>query len=446
MLLSWIFLAVCLFGLAMTLNAFRPIYRPGTLALASFFAGWLTKELALHHIAWQMVATLIFVALGALDHWPGWVALGVAPLSWSGKWWLHRQSLRTPEVVEQALRAGLGANYRERVISEQRGALLSTVDARRLAAVFPIRRADVERIRNVVYSHEGRRKLRLDIYRSKRVTAGAPCLLYVHGGGWVIGNKNQQGLMTVNRLAAEGWVCFSINYRLSPRATFPDMLIDVKRAIAWIREYGATVGADPNFLVACGGSAGGHLSALAALTANDPEYQPGFEAVDTTVHGLVSYYGVYDFLNRHGHWPHDRAVRHLLQFLVMKRRRDRHPECYHKASPMSRMHGEAPPALLVHGSHDSLAPVRDARAFYRQYVDTATAKVVYCELPGAQHAFEIFPSIRSTHVVDGVARFLATIYSDHLAQRDAESDDLVQRLEQLALPQARSMAMELRAS
>ena len=86
----------------------------------------------------------------------------------------------------------------------------------------------------------------------------------------------------MQQLAAQGWVCVAINYRLAPRDPFPAQIIDVKRALAWIREHIADHGGDPDYVAITGGSAGGHLAALAALTANDPAYQPGFEDADTT--------------------------------------------------------------------------------------------------------------------------------------------------------------------
>ena len=97
-----------------------------------------------------------------------------------------------------------------------------------------------------------------------------------------------------------GWVGFNIDYRLSPAATFPDHLVDVKRAIAWVREHAAEYGADPDFVCLTGGSAGGHLCALAALTADDPAYQPGFEDADTSVAAAVPFYGVYDLTDSEG--------------------------------------------------------------------------------------------------------------------------------------------------
>src|SRR2546421_8998590 len=99
----------------------------------------------------------------------------------------------------------------------------------------------------------------------------------------MVGDKGQQALPLMLHLAAEGWVCVAANYRLSPRVAFPEHLLDCKLALRWIRENIAEYGGDPEFVVVTGGSAGGHLAALIALTPNDPEFQPGFENVDTSV-------------------------------------------------------------------------------------------------------------------------------------------------------------------
>ncbi len=64
----------------------------------------------------------------------------------------------------------------------------------------------------------------------------------------------------MHELALRGWVCVAINYRLSPRATWPDHVVDCKRALAWVREHIAEYGGDPAFIAVSGGSAGGHLA------------------------------------------------------------------------------------------------------------------------------------------------------------------------------------------
>jgi acetyl esterase/lipase len=88
-------------------------------------------------------------------------------------------------------------------------------------------------------------------------------------------------------------MCVSANYRLAPTATFPDHLIDAKKVIAWVRTHGAKYGADPSVLVVAGASSGAQLASLAALTPNDPLYQPGFESADTSVTAAVALYGLH---------------------------------------------------------------------------------------------------------------------------------------------------------
>src|SRR5262249_32610414 len=83
-------------------------------------------------------------------------------------------------------------------------------------------------------------------------------------GAGVVGGKNDEGIPLMLHLASRGGVGVSADYRLSPRATFPEPLIDLKHALRWIREQGPAYGVDPDFVVVTGGSAGGHLAALVA--------------------------------------------------------------------------------------------------------------------------------------------------------------------------------------
>jgi acetyl esterase/lipase len=410
MLIPWLFLAVAFVGAWFTVNAFRPVFAAPRFAVVSFFAGWLTSELAVHHVAWQVLATVVFVWAGALESWPGWLGLAITLVSWAGlaRLWLAARGAEA--VCEGALCEGLGAAYRDEIRPDIAGRFAPGVDWRQIALPFPLRHAEVERIRGLVYAEVDGRPLRLDVYRRRDRPSGCPTLLQVHGGAWVLGSKDHQGLPLMLHMAARGWVCIAANYRLSPRATFPDHLVDLKRAIGWIREHGAEYGADPDFVVVTGGSAGGHLASLVALTANEPEYQPGFEHVDTSVRACVPFYGVYDFTDRHRHQRH-RGLAVPLERRVMKAKLADAPDAYEKASPIARVHPGAPPFFIVHGDRDTLAPVGEARAFAKALRETGKAEVVYAEIPGAQHAFEIFPSLRTTFVIHAVERFLARLLS-----------------------------------
>lgn len=423
--MSWLFLVASLIGAWFTYNAFFPSAVSTHRSGISFFAGWLTSELALHHIAWQAVATLLFIASGALAAWPGWLGLLITIASWVGLWRCYWGAQEAETAMEAALQRALGADYRDRIDAGVGARLVPAIDWRQILLPFPMRHPEVERIRNVTYCQHGKVGLRLDVYRRRgqetptASEARRPALLQIHGGGWVIGSKNEQGIPLMLEMASRGWVCFTADYRLSPRATFPDHLIDLKHAIKWIREHGSEYGADPSFIVVTGGSAGGHLAALLALTANDPEYQPGFEGVDTSVQGCVPFYGVYDFTNRHGVYP-NRGLARLLEKRVMKAALAEAGEKYDRASPLSRVRSDAPPFLIIHGDKDTLVPVGDARHFYAALKLISGNAVGYAEIPGAQHAFEIFPSLRTTFVIHGVQRFLAYLYSDYLQRRRSE--------------------------
>lgn len=416
-MISWAFLAVTLLGAWFTFNAYVPLLRQrSVMVVPSFFAGWLTSELSAHHFAWQLGATLFFVWAGALEAWPGWAALAITLLSWAGLLALVRLSQRTEGIVERALRQGLGSDYRDAIAPEVAECMTASSPRGRLVIPFLLYDRNVEVARNLRYAPGAGRRHLLDVYRPREGVRGAPVLLQVHGGAWVIGEKRQQALPLMLHLAARGWVCVAANYRLSPRAKFPDHLVDIKLAIRWIREHAASYGGDPGFLAITGGSAGGHLCTLAALTANDPEYQPGFEGIDTRVHACVPFYGVYDVANRFGHEFHD-GLEQFLGRAVMKQRFEEDPAAYAKASPAERVHRDAPPFFVIHGTHDSLAPVSQARDFVKLLSETSKAPVVYAELPGAQHAFEIFHSLRTRHVVCAVDRFLTWVHSRHLAER-----------------------------
>ena len=237
---------------------------------------------------------------------------------------------------------------------------------RNLVGVPPnelIRRRYVEKADIVTYGPHPRVNF-ADVWRRRDLPRDgkAPVLLQVPGGAWSIGMRRPQAYPLLSHLAERGWVCVSIDYRVSPRHTWPDHIVDVKRALAWIKEHIAEYGGDPDFVAITGGSAGGHLCALAALTPDDPQYQPGFEDADTSVVAAVPIYGRYDWFSTKGpgRWE---FVLILLQRLVVKKRLTKHLQVYRDASPITRVRPDAPPFFVLHGDDDSLIPVPEAREF-----------------------------------------------------------------------------------
>lgn len=402
---SWEIVVIAVWGALWTLVSFRPPLRPAWLMAPGFFAAWWTTELAPLHLAFQAVLVAFAISQGALDTWYGWVALAVTVVSWIGLARSVRGSSGTDREIATALAEGLGPEW----ANDLTGPALDRRRRREWARVllpFWFRRAGVTRIRNLQYvGGDSSKRLRLDVFRHRDTPSGAPVLLQIHGGGWIIGEKGQQGQPLMHLLAAHGWVCVAINYRLSPKATWPDHLVDCKRALAWIRTHIAEYGGDPDYVVATGGSAGGHLTAMVGLTANDPQYQPGFEDVDTSVRAMIPFYGVYEWDDPKS--GNGEALTDILARYIVKRPYAEVPELYRSASPVHLVHADAPPALIVHGDRDTLAPVEEARRFAAELRAVSRNPVVYAELAGAHHAFEVFNSIRTLDAVAGVDRFLA---------------------------------------
>jgi acetyl esterase/lipase len=401
------FLVVSVVGALLTLNGLRPPRRPDVLGILAFFPSWLVSELPLHQVAWQAAAAALFIGLGALDRGAGRAALVITVVSWLGVAVLVRRSAATAEQVESALRAGLGDGYRAGV--DPQLAEEARWRRRHLVQPFGLAGAPVTIARDVPYRDSGQKAHRLDIYRPADGRADCPTVLFLHGGAWVIGDKREQGIPLMAHLASRGWVCVTANYRLSPAATFPDQLLDAKAALRWIRQHGAEHGADPAFVIVSGASAGGQLAALMALTANRPAYQPGFEEVDTSVQGCLCWYGVYDLTNRLG--ARGRGFVRFIERTVVKRKPADHRDAWEAASPVDQVRPDAPPTMIVHGSNDTLVPPPEARHFAERLSAVSTAPVVYAELRGAQHAFDVFRSVRTLHAVHAAGRFCGYVHA-----------------------------------
>lgn len=246
--------------------------------------------------------------------------------------------------------------------------------------------AGVERIDDLEYAPG----LTLDLYRGPNVTGPSPTLIYVHGGSWGGGDPRRQFRTITHHLAGNGWVVLNIRYPRSPEATFPEHLLAVEQAVRWARSNGPEYGVDPLRVAIAGGSSGAHLAALTALGSND-----------TTVEAAVVLYGIYDFLNRNKtrfDWP-------LIPRNVMKTTPDLAPDLYRAASPIDQVHADAPPFLVVHGTHDSLVPIGESR-FFADALRNVGGRVEMIEVAGAQHAFDALGGVRTRTLAALIESFL----------------------------------------
>jgi acetyl esterase/lipase len=196
----------------------------------------------------------------------------------------------------------------------------------------------------------------------------------------------------------------------------------VKRAIAWTRASIAAYGGDPDFIAVTGGSAGAHLASLAALTPDRPELQPGFEEADTSVAAAVPLYGLYDIARiLHPDDGFGRRIDRLVAEKVIKTPLADARPVWEQASPITHVRPDAPPFFVLHGVNDSVIPIEQARAFVGRLRSASLQPVAYAELPRAQHAFDMAPSVRVHHTAHAIERFLAVVRSQHGGATPAEA-------------------------
>jgi acetyl esterase/lipase len=256
----------------------------------------------------------------------------------------------------------------------------------------------------------------LDVWRRPDTPPDAPVLLFVPGGAWVQGTRVLQGHTLLSHLVEQGWVCLTMDYRVSPVHRWPRHIADVNAAIAWARANVDEYGGDREFVAVAGCSAGGHLAALAGLTPGDEAFRGELaDDADTTVDAVVGIYGRYDWQDRST--PTRANFQSFLERVVVRRSQFRHPELYAAASPLARIHEDAPPFLLVHGEQDTIIPVDEARRFHAALAEVSRNDVVYREIPRAGHAFDLVDSSHARRCAVEVTRFLTEVRDRRGARR-----------------------------
>jgi acetyl esterase/lipase len=397
----FVLLALSLAGLALTANAWRPLPRDGG-GGPYWVPALFTGELAPFHAAAHLGLAAGFLSAGWAGGWAGRAGLAATALSVVGLAALQVRAAAGKRVMEEAAEQTLGSPVR-----------LPRPRLPRLLWPYAGCPRQVEAARDLSYGPDPARVV--DRYRLRGDTDPAPALLQLHGGGWTRGRRGRQGRPLMWRMARAGWVVFDVEYGLSPRATFPDQLVDVKRAIAWVRARAAEHGVDPAFIAVTGGSAGGHLAALAALSGNDPVYQPGFEAADTSVQACLPVYGVHDLLagdGRRPKWPY-------LASHVLKVTPEQDPEAWRRASPVRCARPERPPFLIAHGGADSLVHPAESRRLAAALRAAGGPPVGHAELPGATHGFDSLHSWRGECFAAGAAAVLEGLWARCRAERGA---------------------------
>ncbi len=264
----------------------------------------------------------------------------------------------------------------------------------------------IEKTPDVCYAEVAERTLLLDLYRPERA-AHAPLLVWVHGGAWRRGSKDQINTAFVGA----GYAMASIDFRSSEEAPFPAQIFDLKAAIRFLRGESVQLGVDATKIAILGVSSGGHLAALTAVTNGHPELkgdvgQHSGESSD--VQAAVSYFGASNLTTiLDQSTPHGFSVRVPALDLLLGGQPASRPELARLASPVFHVDETAPPLLLVHGDQDPQMPINQAHELQHAY-EQHGRDVEFVVVHGAGHGGEAFVdserNARVTRFLDRVMR------------------------------------------
>lgn len=259
----------------------------------------------------------------------------------------------------------------------------------------------------IAYGHGGDYDLMLDLYEPDGVGALAPALVFIHGGGWARHGRDYYAFWA-SRYAAMGYVCVSIDYRISDEAPYPAAVHDAKCAVRWVRANAARLHIDTNRIGVIGQSAGAHLALMVAYSSDVPELEGsgGHADYSSRVNVLVDFYGPTDLTTPL--LSHRKSVKKFMGGQAQ----DKAPGRYAEASPMRYLTPDDPPTLIFHGTADDVVAVeqsdRLADALHRLNIP-----YVYDRQEGWNHAMDILGPIneRCLYIMD---RFL----DEHFRQEE----------------------------
>ncbi len=411
------FLVWTLSSVFLTLNVFKPLAKRRKssfiVLLISYVTGLLIGDLLPQWILLNAGILLFFSFTDIFSQPIGWVGFILHLTGWTSltlRLWII---FNLPQSLDKKMEKQLGNSWKNAASNFRPPQRLREINWHSWFNPNKVLNDQrIEIIHDQEFYRENDLRLKLDIYRPKRSKKKLPVVLQIHGGGWISGSKRQAALM-MSHMAAQGWACFSVDHRLSPEIVFPGHLIDVKRALYWIKKNAYEYGVDPEFVVVTGGSAGGHLASLMALTQNQPEFQPGFENAETSIKGCVSLYGVYEFkesFNAETFYP---AKAKLLK-IVCDGNPYNKPDSYRQISPSNWISANNPPFLLVQGDTDALISVNESRNFFQGLQSQNVQNCAILNLPLVEHAFDIFPTLTAQCIVPIIERYLVMLHENYI--------------------------------
>ena len=254
----------------------------------------------------------------------------------------------------------------------------------------------------IVYGTGGGVDLELDLYSPEGLSSPVPGVIFVHGGGWRSGKRQDYQLYTT-RFARHGYVVATITYRLREAGYFPNCVEDAKCAVRWMRANAARINVDPDRIAVIGGSAGGHLAMMVGYSSDVPELEGtgGHEGVSSAVQAVVDIYGPVDF----SVYP---ERNHNLVTTFLQGTYDERTGVYVKASPITHVDSSDPPTLIIHGTIDTLVPVTQSDILAEEFQELGM-EYWYDRIDGWPHAMDVANPINQ-RVEQVAVAFLAEVF------------------------------------
>lgn len=241
----------------------------------------------------------------------------------------------------------------------------------------------------IEYGNVGGRSLKLDLFQPEKKGKPVPAILFIHGGAWVGGNREQLRLYAVD-FARRGYVTAAISYRLSREAPYPAAVQDCKCAVRWMRENAKHYGVDPDRIAVAGNSAGGHLALMLGYTPDMEKLEGdgGHAGISSRVQAVIDVYGPADLTADIAR--DNNNVKRFLQNKTM----DEALDLYKEASPITHLKQGAPPTLILHGTIDDVVPIDQSDALAAR-LESLGVPYLYDRIPGWPHAMDAAAAINT---------------------------------------------------
>lgn len=233
-----------------------------------------------------------------------------------------------------------------------------------------------------------------DIYLPEEIKDKMPCLIEVHGGGWYFGRKSSVEFKPFLYGLKRGYILISAGYTLSPEATYPAAVEEIKGLIRFLRAHADEYHIDGKRIALWGGSAGAQLAGLAAMDAERRFDSPDFGNIeqDSGVNACVLWYGCYNYdmdagQRRKLHMPLREGDYWTYRNYLGCDELNSCREVLHEMNPENHISLEAPPVFLQHGDRDTYVPYLQSVDFYEKLVKVVGSEKVTLEiLSGYEHA------------------------------------------------------------